>query len=84
MVSPFWTKPFACVFLGVLWYEARRRMNFDRPTKWSNYSVAASKWRNGQGNVLREFTDAANRWLQTPVLFATHATFLLTPPTHKP
>lgn len=32
------------------------------PTKHSNYSVAASSWRGGKGDVLREFADAANRW----------------------
>lgn len=32
------------------------------PSKYSNYSVAASRWRNGKGDVLREFADAANRW----------------------
>ena len=32
------------------------------PSKHSNYSVAASRWRNGTGDVLREFVDAANKW----------------------
>ena len=36
------------------------------PTKFSNYSVAASKWFKrqpaGKGDVLRQFVDAANRW----------------------
>mmetsp|Transcript_15265 Transcript_15265/g.39253 ORF Transcript_15265/g.39253 Transcript_15265/m.39253 type:complete len:598 (+) Transcript_15265:41-1834(+) len=32
------------------------------PSNYTPYSVAASKWRNGKGDVLREFTDAANKW----------------------
>ena len=32
------------------------------PTNFSNYSVAASRWRDGKGDVLREFADAANKW----------------------
>lgn len=32
------------------------------PSKFTPYSVAASKWRGGKGDVLREFTDAANKW----------------------
>eukprot|EP00756_Hemistasia_phaeocysticola_P045537 Hpha_TRINITY_DN19285_c0_g1::TRINITY_DN19285_c0_g1_i1::g.194424::m.194424/K01206/FUCA; alpha-L-fucosidase len=32
------------------------------PSKYTKYSVASSRWRNGTGNVLREFADAANRW----------------------
>lgn len=33
------------------------------PSKFTNYSVKLSKnWKNGNGNVLREFADAANRW----------------------
>eukprot|EP01083_Nonionella_stella_P020491 56812_1 len=32
------------------------------PTKYSNYSVAASSWRGGEGNVLREFVDSARKW----------------------
>lgn len=32
------------------------------PSKHTNYSVAASAWRGGSGDVLREFADAANRW----------------------
>lgn len=27
------------------------------PSKFTNYSVAASSWRNHKGNVLREFAD---------------------------
>ena len=32
------------------------------PSNFTEYSVAASKWRGGKGDVLREFADAANRW----------------------
>jgi len=32
------------------------------PSNFTDYSVQASKWRNGKGDVLREFVDAANRW----------------------
>lgn len=32
------------------------------PSNFTNYSVRASKWRNGKGDVLREFVDAANHW----------------------
>ena len=32
------------------------------PTNFSNYSVAASRWKDGKGDVLREFADAANKW----------------------
>ena len=32
------------------------------PSKFTNYSVAASRWRGGKGDVLREFVDAANKW----------------------
>jgi alpha-L-fucosidase len=32
------------------------------PSNFTNYSVAASRWRNGTGDVLREFVDAAHRW----------------------
>jgi alpha-L-fucosidase len=32
------------------------------PSNFTNYSVAASSWKNGKGDVLREFADAANKW----------------------
>jgi alpha-L-fucosidase len=32
------------------------------PSNFTTYSVAASSWRGGKGDVLREFADAANRW----------------------
>jgi alpha-L-fucosidase len=33
------------------------------PSNFTNYSVrAATAWRGGRGDVLREFADAANRW----------------------
>jgi alpha-L-fucosidase len=32
------------------------------PSNFTDYSVAASSWRNGKGDVLREFADAANKW----------------------
>ena len=32
------------------------------PSNYTPYSVAASSWRNGSGDVLREFVDAARRW----------------------
>jgi alpha-L-fucosidase len=32
------------------------------PSNFTNYSVAASSWKGGKGDVLREFTDAANKW----------------------
>ena len=32
------------------------------PSNYTAYSVAASSWRGGKGDVLREFADAANRW----------------------
>jgi alpha-L-fucosidase len=30
------------------------------PTKYSNYSVKASPWKNGQGDVIKEFTEACH------------------------
>jgi alpha-L-fucosidase len=32
------------------------------PSNFTDYSVAASSWRAGKGDVLREFVDAANKW----------------------
>jgi alpha-L-fucosidase len=32
------------------------------PSNFTDYSVAASSWRGGKGDVLREFVDAANKW----------------------
>ena len=32
------------------------------PSKFTPYSVAASKWKGGKGDVLRQFADAANKW----------------------
>jgi alpha-L-fucosidase len=32
------------------------------PSNFTEYSVKASSWRGGKGDVLREFVDAANRW----------------------
>jgi alpha-L-fucosidase len=32
------------------------------PSKATPYSVAASSWRGGKGDVLREFVDSANKW----------------------
>ena len=32
------------------------------PSNFTTYSVAASSWRGGKGDVLREFVDAANKW----------------------
>ena len=31
------------------------------PTKFSNFSVAAAAWKNGKGDVVKEFTDACRR-----------------------
>ena len=32
------------------------------PSNFTNYSVAASQWKGGKGDVLRQFADAANKW----------------------
>ncbi len=32
------------------------------PSKFTPYSVKASSWKGGKGDVLREFADAANKW----------------------
>ena len=32
------------------------------PTRYSEYSIKNSPWKNGQGNILREFTDAAHKY----------------------
>eukprot|EP00051_Salpingoeca_urceolata_P027593 m.482267 g.482267 ORF g.482267 m.482267 type:complete len:515 (+) comp22486_c0_seq1:4013-5557(+) len=32
------------------------------PSKYTEYSVAASSWRGGKGDVLREFADSANKY----------------------
>lgn len=32
------------------------------PTRYSDYDVASSPWKNGQGNILRDFTDAARKY----------------------
>ena len=31
-------------------------------SKFTPYSVKASSWKGGKGDVLREFADAANKW----------------------
>jgi alpha-L-fucosidase len=31
------------------------------PSNYTPYSVAASRWKGGEGDVLREFADAANK-----------------------
>jgi alpha-L-fucosidase len=32
------------------------------PTRYSNHSIAASPWRGGKGNLVREVTDAAHKY----------------------
>ncbi|WP_164215266.1 alpha-L-fucosidase [Virgibacillus sp. YIM 98842] len=32
------------------------------PTRYTNFSVASSSWRNGEGDVLREFVDSMNKY----------------------
>jgi alpha-L-fucosidase len=32
------------------------------PTRYSDHSVAASPWKNGQGNLVREVADAARKY----------------------
>ncbi|PYI56557.1 alpha-L-fucosidase [Paenibacillus flagellatus] len=39
------------------------------PTRYSTFSVAASPWRNGQGDVVREFVDACRRHGVKPGLY---------------
>ncbi|WP_195574238.1 alpha-L-fucosidase [Paenibacillus sp. 1001270B_150601_E10] len=32
------------------------------PTKYSNFSVSSAEWKNGEGDVVREFTDACRKY----------------------